>query len=291
MSAFADSQSSAEPAPLLREVPRPTALIMGILNVTPDSFSDGGRFINPQDAIAAARRMLDEGAAIIDVGGESTRPGAEPVSAAEELDRVIPVIEAVAGELSASVSIDTSKPEVMEKAVQAGASMINDVMALRTDGAIEVARDLGVPVCLMHMQGQPRSMQKDPRYDDVVAEVREFLLRRVDACISAGLDRERIYIDPGFGFGKTLDHNLTLLANLDRLVETGHPVLVGLSRKSMIGAMLDRPIDERAAASAALALIAVQKGAAMVRVHDVAETADALNIAAWVTRTRGHRDG
>ena len=291
MSAFADPQSPAERTPLSRDMPRPSARIMGILNVTPDSFSDGGRFMEPETAIAAARRMLDEGAAIIDIGGESTRPGAEPVSAAEELERVVPVIEVVANELSADVSVDTSKPEVMEKAVAAGASMINDVMALRTDGAIETARDLNVPVCLMHMQGLPRTMQKNPHYDDVVSEVRDFLLRRVDACASAGLDGDRIFIDPGFGFGKTLDHNLTLLANLDRLVETGYPVLVGLSRKSMIGAMLDRPVDERAAASAALALIAVQKGASVVRVHDVAETANALNIAAWVTRTREVPDG
>ena len=228
--------------------------------------------------------MAGEGAAIIDVGGESTRPGADPVPASEELERVIPVIEFIAAELPVTVSIDTSKPEVMEAAVGAGATMINDVMALRAEGAVETARDLGVPVCLMHMQGLPRTMQENPRYDDVVAEVREFLLRRADACTSAGMQADRLIIDPGFGFGKTLEHNLTLLANLDALVNTGFPVLVGLSRKSMIAAMLDRPVERRAAASAALALIAVQKGAAMVRVHDVAETADALNVAAWVTR-------
>jgi dihydropteroate synthase len=256
---------------------------MGVLNVTPDSFSDGGRFEHLEAALTGARKMRDQGADFIDVGGESTRPGAQPVSVDDELERVIPVIEAIVSELSANVSIDTSKPEVMEAAVAAGATMINDVMALRAEGAIETARDLQMPVCLMHMQGLPRTMQKNPRYDDVVVEVREFLLRRIDACVSAGMDADKLIIDPGFGFGKTLQHNLTLLANLGVLVETGHPVMVGLSRKSMIAAMLDRPVDGRAAASAALALIAVQKGAAVVRVHDVAETADALNVAAWVT--------
>ncbi len=255
---------------------------MGVLNVTPDSFSDGGRFERLEAAVTGARNMLHQGAALIDVGGESTRPGAQPVSVDDELERVVPVIEAIESELSANVSIDTSKPEVMEAAVAAGATMINDVMALRAKGAIETARDLHMPVCLMHMQGLPRTMQKNPCYDDVVAEVREFLLRRIDACVSAGMDADKLIIDPGFGFGKTLQHNLTLLANLGVLVDTGHPVMVGLSRKSMIAAMLDRPVDGRAAASAALALIAVQKGAAVVRVHDVAETADALNVAAWV---------
>ncbi|NCF27501.1 MAG: dihydropteroate synthase [Gammaproteobacteria bacterium] len=255
---------------------------MGILNVTPDSFSDGGRFEHLDAALQGARKMLAEGADVIDVGGESTRPGAQSVAVAGELDRVIPVIEAINSELSVSISIDTSKPEVMEAAVDAGASMINDVMALRAEGAMETARDLQVPVCLMHMQGLPRTMQKDPRYKDVVSEVREFLLQRIDACVSAGMDEGKIIIDPGFGFGKTLGHNLTLLANLGVLVRTGFPVLAGLSRKSMIASMLDRAVDSRVAASAALALIAVQKGAAMVRVHDVAETADALNVAARV---------
>lgn len=255
---------------------------MGILNVTPDSFSDGGRFHHLDSALAGARQMLGEGAAIIDVGGESTRPGAQPVTVVDELDRVLPVIEAIRSELSAIISVDTSKPEVMETAVAAGATMINDVMALRAAGAMETARDLQVPVCLMHMQGLPRTMQEKPRYDDVVSEVREFLLRRIDACVSAGMDGDKLVIDPGFGFGKTLQHNLALLAHLDVLVDTGFPVLVGLSRKSMIAAMLGRPIDGRAAASAALAMIAVQKGAAMVRVHDVAETADALDVAAYV---------
>jgi len=256
--------------------------IMGVLNITPDSFSDGGRFEHLDAAIAGAHRLCEEGAAIVDVGGESTRPGADSVSAAVEMARVIPVIEAIRAQCTASISIDTSKPEVMEAAVAAGAAMINDVMALRTPGAVETARDLQVPVCLMHMQGLPRTMQKNPHYDDVVAEVREFLLHRVDACVGAGIDEAKIIIDPGFGFGKTLQHNLSLLAKLDVLVDTGYPVLVGLSRKSMIASMLGRPVDERVAASAALALIAAQKGAHMVRVHDVAETADALRIEAWV---------
>lgn len=263
------------------------ARIMGVLNVTPDSFSDGGKFMHPDAALEAARAMAADGAGVIDVGGESTRPGAEPVTVAEELVRVMPIIEAIGTQLEATISIDTSKPEVMEAAVAAGAGMINDVLALGARGAMETARDLEVPVCLMHMQGRPRTMQKDPRYDDVVTEVRDFLLRRADACLSAGLDAGNLIIDPGFGFGKTLEHNLALLANLHVLVETGYPVLVGLSRKSMIARMLDRPVDERAAASAALALIAVQKGAAIVRVHDVAETADALNVARWVARAEG----
>lgn len=263
-----------------------SARIMGILNVTPDSFSDGGRFAHLDAAIAGARKMAEDGALIIDVGGESTRPGAHAVSAADELDRVIPVITAIASELPVTISIDSSKPEVMEAAIDAGATMINDVMALRGEGAMETARDLQVPICLMHMQGSPRSMQKDPKYDDVVSEVREFLLRRVDACVRAGMDEQMIIIDPGFGFGKTLRHNLTLLANLEVLVDTGLPVLVGLSRKSMIAAMLERAVDNRVVASAALALIAAQKGAEIVRVHDVAETADALRVSAWVAAAR-----
>ncbi len=290
MSAFANSHSPTGPAGRVSHLAGPRsshavavpARIMGILNVTPDSFSDGGRFEHLDAALQGARKMLGEGADIIDVGGESTRPGAKSVAVAGELGRVIPVIEAINSELSVSISIDTSKPAVMEAAVGAGASMINDVMALRAEGAMETARDLQVPVCLMHMQGLPRTMQKDPRYEDVVSEVREFLLQRIDACVSAGMDEGKIIIDPGFGFGKTLGHNLTLLANLGVLVRTGFPVLAGLSRKSMIASMLDRAVDGRVVASAALALIAVQKGAAMVRVHDVAETADALNVAARV---------
>lgn len=285
MSALADSHRPAGPA---RHTCHPAVRIMGILNVTPDSFSDGGRFHHLDAALSGARMMAEDGADVVDVGGESTRPGAQPVGLADELERVVPVVEAIASELSVSISIDTSKPGVMEAAVAAGATMINDVLALRADGAMETVRDLQVPVCLMHMQGLPRSMQNNPCYDDVVSEVREFLLGRVDACVSAGVDEKRIIIDPGFGFGKTLQHNLALLAHLDVLVDTGVPVLVGLSRKSMIAAMLGRPMDRRAAASAALAMIAAQKGAAMVRVHDVAETADALNVAACVAAAGKH---
>ena len=277
MSAFLHSRSPRTD-PDVGASPR----IMGILNITPDSFSDGGRFEHLDAALAGARRMRDEGAAIVDVGGESTRPGAQPVAAAQECARVIPVIEAIRSELGMAVSIDTSKPEVMEAAIGAGATMINDILALRADGAVEAARDLQVPVCLMHMQGLPRSMQENPRYEDVVSEVREFLLGRIDACVTAGMDENKIIIDPGFGFGKTLQHNLALLANLGVLVDTGYPVLAGLSRKSMIATMLGRAVDERVSASAALALIAVQKGASLVRVHDVAETADALAVAARV---------
>ncbi len=285
MSALANSHRPAGPA---RHTCHPAVRIMGILNVTPDSFSDGGRFHHLDAALSGARMMAEDGADVVDVGGESTRPGAQPVGLADELERVVPVVEAIASELSVSISIDTSKPGVMEAAVAAGATMINDVLALRADGAMETVRDLQVPVCLMHMQGLPRSMQNNPCYDDVVSEVREFLLGRVDACVSAGVDEKRIIIDPGFGFGKTLQHNLALLAHLDVLVDTGVPVLVGLSRKSMIAAMLGRPMDRRAAASAALAMIAAQKGAAMVRVHDVAETADALNVAACVAAAGKH---
>ncbi len=296
MSACENSHSLAGPARQVADAPgsgvnRGTAVpvrIMGILNVTPDSFSDGGRFHHLDAALSGARMMFEDGADVIDVGGESTRPGARPVAVADELERVVPVVEAIESELSVSISIDTCKPEVMEAAVAAGATMINDVMALRAEGAIETVRDLQVPVCLMHMQGSPRSMQKNPRYDDVVSEVREFLLGRIDACVSAGMDESKLIIDPGFGFGKTLQHNLALLAHLDVLVDTSVPVLVGLSRKSMIAAMLGRPMDRRVAASAALAMIAVQKGAAMVRVHDVAETADALKVAACVAAAGKH---
>ena len=277
MSAFLHSRS-LRPDPDIGAPPR----IMGILNITPDSFSDGGRFEHLDAALAGARRMRDAGAAIVDVGGESTRPGAQPVAAEQECARVIPVIEAIRSELGMAISIDTSKPEVMEAAIGAGATMINDILALRAEGAVEAARDLQVPVCLMHMQGLPRTMQENPRYDDVVSEVREFLLGRIDACVTAGMDESKIIIDPGFGFGKTLQHNLALLANLGVLVDTGYPVLAGLSRKSMIATMLGRAVDERVSASVALALIAVQKGASLVRVHDVAETADALAVAARV---------
>lgn len=250
---------------------------MGILNVTPDSFSDGGRYDRPGAAIEQVRRMVAEGADIIDIGGESTRPGAPDVPLDEELQRVIPVIEAIRRESDISISVDTSKPAVMREAIQAGASLINDVRALQEPGALETAAELGVPVCLMHMQGQPRTMQASPHYDDVVQEVRDFLLQRVEACRTAGIAQENLILDPGFGFGKTLQHNLRLLRELGTFVETGYPVLVGVSRKSMIGKLLnDRAVDERVAASVGLATLAGWLGAAILRVHDVQETADAL---------------
>jgi len=257
----------------------PGPLIMGILNVTPDSFSDGGKFSTPNAALAAARRMHQAGAHIIDVGGESTRPGAAPVSIDQELARVLPVIERIRDELEVAVSIDTSKPEVMRAAATSGACMINDVRALRAPGALETARDLKLPVCLMHMLGKPRTMQANPRYDDVVTEVRDFLVSRAATCMNAGISRDRIVIDPGFGFGKNLSHNLALLGRLETLVETGYPVLVGLSRKSMLGTMLNKSVDERMHGSIALALMAYLRGARIFRVHDVEATADALRVA------------
>jgi len=260
--------------------------VMGILNVTPDSFSDGGVYFSLDDALHRAECMAEEGADILDIGGESTRPGSAPVPVQEEIDRVVPVIENLSARIPLPISVDTSKPEVMRAAVSAGAGMINDVYALRRPGAFETAVEAGVPVCLMHMQGEPRSMQAAPEYRDVVAEVRDFLRRRVDACISAGMDPGRLLLDPGFGFGKTLAHNLALLARLKELCSLGYPVLVGLSRKSMIGTLTDRPLDERLAGSLAAAVLAVERGARLVRVHDVAATADALRVA-WALRGEG----
>ncbi len=252
--------------------------IMGILNVTPDSFSDGGRFLDAERAVEQALAMAAAGADIIDIGGESTRPGARPVSVEEEMARVIPVIAALAPKLEVPVSIDTSKPQVMAAAAAAGAGLINDVYALRLPGAVEAAVRAGLPVCLMHMRGEPRTMQKSPHYDDVVSEVCAFLGQRADACISAGMDRRRIVVDPGFGFGKTLEHNMTLLAQLDRIVALGFPVLAGLSRKSSIGALTGAPVDERMPGSVAAALLAAERGACLVRVHDVRETKAALQV-------------
>jgi len=257
------------------------AAVMGILNVTPDSFSDGGIFLNPANAVARAREMVAQGAAIIDVGGESSRPGAQSVSVQAELDRVMPVIERLAKELAVPISVDTSKPDVMRAAVAAGAGFINDVYALRAEGALAAAAEAGVPVCLMHMRGEPRVMQDDPRYGDVMAEVREFLAQRIGAARAAGIDKARIVVDPGFGFGKTLEHNLSLLRSLGSFSALGAPVLAGLSRKSMIGKALGLPVEQRLHASVALALIAVQNGARIVRVHDVAETVQAIRM--WET--------
>ena len=253
--------------------------IAGIVNVTPDSFSDGGHHLATGAAIAHGLRLAEEGADLIDVGGESTRPGAEPISIDDEIARVVPVIEALAKQTELPISIDTSKPEVMRAAAAAGAGMINDVYALRRDGALDAAAALKLPVCLMHMLGEPRTMQESPHYDDVVSDVRRFLAERIFACEMSGIDKKRIVADPGFGFGKTLEHNLALLRGLDQLAALGVPLMAGLSRKAMIGALTGQEDPaERAAGSAAAALIAVQKGAAIVRVHDVAITRDVLAV-------------
>lgn len=256
--------------------------VMGILNVTPDSFSDGGLFVSVDKAINQARQMLADGAAIIDIGGESTRPGASAVDVQEELDRVIPVIEAIATELDVIVSIDTSKADVMKAAVNAGAGMINDVRALRDHGALQAACQANVPVCLMHMLGEPRTMQENPRYEDVVADVKTFLRERIDACVDAGIGEDQIVIDPGFGFGKTVDHNLSLVKRLAGFMELDKPVLMGVSRKSTIGAITGREVNDRVYGSVALAALCCQAGARIIRAHDVAATADALAITSAV---------
>jgi dihydropteroate synthase len=253
-------------------------LVMGVLNVTPDSFSDGGKFVGLDAAVERGVRMAEEGAAIIDVGGESTRPGAQSVGLDEELRRVIPVIARLRSRTRAILSVDTSKAEVMHAAASAGAAMINDVRALREPGALEAAAASGCAVCLMHMLGEPRTMQESPTYQDVVAEVRGFLAQRVDACIAAGLAAEHIVLDPGFGFGKTLAHNLELLRHLGELAVNGLPVLAGLSRKSMVGTLTGRSPEERVHGSVALAVIAALNGARILRVHDVAATVDAVKI-------------
>ncbi len=253
-------------------------LVMGILNVTPDSFSDGGRFDKPAKALPRVRQMIAEGADIIDIGGESTRPGASAVSIEEELHRVLPLIEAIRAESDIPISVDTSKAPVMLQAVEAGANMINDVRALRDNGALEAVAGLAVPVCLMHMQGEPRSMQNQPRYQNVVEEVLQFLLQRAEICAAAGIRRDRIIIDPGFGFGKSLQHNLALFQALQRFVATGLPVLVGVSRKSMIGQVLNVPVEERMPASVALAGLASWLGVAILRVHDVQPTVHAVRM-------------
>ena len=250
--------------------------VMGVINTTPDSFSDGGRFDSLDKAVAEARRMIAAGADILDIGGESTRPGSLPVDEDEELARTVPLIEAIRGFSDIPVSIDTNKPGVMRAAVAAGASLINSIWALRLEDSLQVAAGLGVPVCLMHMQGSPETMQQQPVYDDVVAEVMVFLQERIDAALAAGIDRENIIVDPGFGFGKTLEHNLLLLRSLGEFRRLGVRVLVGMSRKGMIGAVLDKPADQRLYGSLAVAVIAATQGVDIVRVHDVAATADAM---------------
>ena len=255
---------------------------MGVLNVTPDSFSDGGRFVQLDDAVERGVQMAKEGAALIDIGGESTRPGAQPVGVDEELRRVIPVIERLRSRTQAILSVDTGKPEVMHAAAAAGAGMINDVRALREPGALEAAAISGCAVCLMHMLGEPRTMQDAPSYRDVVAEVRQFLEQRVETSLAAGIPPERIVLDPGFGFGKTLEHNLEVLRHLRELSVKGLPVLAGLSRKSMVGKLTGRPAEARVHGSVALAVVAALHGARILRVHDVGATVDALKIVAAV---------
>ena len=253
-------------------------VLMGVLNVTPDSFSDGGLFVDPERAVEHALRMEREGAAIIDVGGESTRPGANSVSAADEITRVLPVIRKLVSCLKVPVSIDSSKPEVVSAAIEAGAGMVNDVCALQAPGAIELLSGLDVPVCLMHMQGKPRTMQDNPSYDDVTRDVIQFLKGRVESCIKAGIGVERLVVDPGFGFGKTVEHNFRLLAELNQFRELNLPILVGISRKSMIGAIIGKSVEDRVFAGIALATLAAWNGASIIRTHDVAPTVDALSM-------------
>jgi dihydropteroate synthase len=260
-------------------------LVMGVVNVTPDSFSDGGRYLDPALAVAHARRLAEEGADILDVGGESSRPGARPVSAHDELARVLPVLDALR-DAGLPLSIDTVKPEVMRAALDRGASMVNDVNALRAPGAAEAVAATGAAVCLMHMQGEPRTMQREPHYQDVVGEVGTYLVERAAAAEAAGIGRDRIVLDPGFGFGKSVAHNLALLRGLSHLAELGYPLMVGLSRKSTLGAITGRPSGERMPASVAAALLAAQRGARIVRVHDVAATRDAFAVLAAVNGDR-----
>ena len=257
-------------------------VVMGVVNVTPDSVADGGRFLDADRAVRHGLALAEEGAAFIDVGGESTRPGAEPVGAQEELRRVVPVIEGLVGATDAVVSVDTSKPEVMRAAAAAGAGLINDVRALREPGALEAAQESGCAVCLMHMQGEPRTMQAAPAYKDAVGEVRAFLAERAQVCRAAGFSADRLVLDPGFGFGKTLEHNLTLLRHLRELGVDGLPLVVGLSRKSMVGKLTGHPEGERVLGSVVLAVMAVLAGARIVRAHDVAATVEALRVVAAV---------
>jgi len=263
---------------------------MGVINVTPDSFSDGGRYADSVAAVTHALRMIDEGAGLIDVGGESTRPGAPSVGVETEIERVVPVIEALAARTKIPISIDTSKPAVMTAAVHAGASMINDVRALREPGAMQAAARTDAAICLMHMQGEPRTMQSDPRYSDVVAEVRDFLRERAEACLASGIAKNRLVVDPGIGFGKRLEHNLALLAGLPAVTALGWPVLIGVSRKSMLGTLLGRAVDERVAGGVAMATAAVLAGASIVRTHDVAATVDAVKVAVAL-RAAGYSRG
>lgn len=266
------------------EIARPQ--VMGILNVTPDSFSDGGKFQALDDSVRHAEAMVTAGASIIDVGGESTRPGAAAVSEQEELDRVLPVVEALKSRVDAVISVDTSTAKVMREAATAGAGLINDVRALSRDGALKAATEIDLPICIMHMKGQPANMQDAPVYNDVVVEIGRFLVSRTEELVAAGVDASRILIDPGFGFGKTLEHNLQLLNHLDRFASHGFPVLVGVSRKSMIGQILDLPIDQRLIGSVSAAVMAYTKGASIFRVHDVEQTVQALKVAVAITESQ-----
>lgn len=266
----------------LLDLSRP--VIMGVINTTPDSFSDGGTLyrgarLNLDLALCRARAMVAAGAAIVDIGGESTRPGATPVSAAEEARRVLPLVEAVAAELDVIISVDTSQPTLMTESARLGAGLINDVRALGREGALQAAAATGLPVCLMHMRGDPATMQRAPTYEHVLEDVEAFLRQRIEVCAAAGIGRERLLLDPGFGFGKSVQHNLQLLRDLPRLADLGLPLLVGLSRKSLIGKLIGREVDDRLPASLALAVLAVERGAAILRTHDVAATADA--VAMW----------
>ncbi|WP_439885207.1 dihydropteroate synthase [Pseudomonas syringae] len=256
--------------------------VMGILNATPDSFSDGGRYSQLDAALRHAQEMVAAGATLIDVGGESTRPGARPVSPAEEVDRVAPVVERIARELDVIISVDTSTPEVIVESARLGAGLINDVRSLRRPGALEAAAATGLPVCLMHMLGEPGDMQDNPHYQDLIGEVSAFLTDRMERCEAAGIPKDRIILDPGFGFAKTLEHNLSLFRHMEALHALGRPLLVGVSRKSMIGAVLGRPVGERLIGGLALAALAMTKGARILRVHDVAETADVVRMIAAV---------
>jgi len=258
--------------------------VMGILNVTPDSFSDGGKFASFENALTQVEQMISDGVDIIDIGGESTRPGAVDVSEADELARVIPLLKAIKAKFDIKVSIDTSKAEVMLQAITHGADIINDVRALQNEGCLAVLANSDVPVCLMHMQGMPRTMQENPHYDDVISEIKQFFIERINACEKAGIKRERIIIDPGFGFGKTLEQNYQLLAQLHQFSDLELPLLSGTSRKSMIGNLLQRNVEERLAGSLTTAIIAAQQNASIIRVHDVKETVDALKVLAITAR-------
>ncbi len=263
--------------------------VMGILNVTPDSFSDGSRYQQLDVALRHASQMVQAGATLIDIGGESTRPGAAEVALEQELERVVPVVERLAAELDVWISVDTYKAEVMTATMAAGAHLINDIRALEAPGALAAAAEAGVPVCLMHMQGAPRTMQLAPHYENLLGEIHDYFQQRIAACVAAGIPRERLILDPGYGFGKTLDQNYELLARMDEFADFGLPLLAGLSRKSMIGQLLDRPVDERLAGSLSLALYAYTRGAHIIRVHDVKETVDALRVFTYADQFRTQR--